>query len=263
MTKQRAGNDRVRSALVLLRWAYTALVFCPLSHGQSGAAVYPSPLAFEVASVKQVDLAKPRMGKSFGPDENGMRLVSNLGFYIELAYGLEGVQIKGLPAWTNGQFYEIAAKTKAPSKPAEVEEMLRSLLQDRFKLVSHFETNTGPIYSLTIGKGGLKINPVSPDDQSSYSAGPMSLRGVLTTSQIADQLTAYLQRTVVDNTGLNQRYRIDLKWIPDVQTQKGDEAPDGVSIFTAIQEQLGMKLQSTKGLVRTLVIDHVERPSVN
>ena len=263
MTKQRAGNGRVRSALLLLRWAYIPLVLCPLSHGQSGVTVYPSPLAFEVASVKQVDPAKPRKGKSFGPDENGMRLVSDLGFYIGFAYGLEGLQIKGLPAWTNGQFYEIAAKTQVSSKPAEVEEMLRSLLQDRFKLVSHFETDTGPIYSLTIGKGGLKINPVSPDVQTSYSASPVSLRGVLTTSQIANQLTANLRRTVVDNTGLNQRYRIDLKWIPDEQIENGNEAASGASVFTAVQEQLGMKLQSTKGPVRMLVIDHVERPSGN
>jgi uncharacterized protein (TIGR03435 family) len=267
MLEQRAVIAKLGSAALLLQWVCVASVFCGRSDGQTVATADPGknrePLSFEVASIKRFDPAKQKMGATIGPDEHGMRLVSNLSFFIEEAYGIEDLHITGLPAGTNGQFYEIVAKTAVPSKPAEVDEMLKTLLQDRFKLVSHFETKAEPIYSLVVSKGGLKMKAVNADDMTSYSSGPLSLRGTLTTSQIAYQLTADLHRTVVDNTGLNKRYLVDLKWVSDTQIESGNDLPIGASVFTAIQEQLGMKLVPAKGPVRTLVIDHVERPSDN
>ena len=261
------GSDNSRRVALLLQWMCAFLVFSPPSLCQSVASVAPArnskPLSFEVASVRPFDLSKQQMGEPVGPDQNGMRLVSDLDFFIELAYGVRGQQIAGLPAWTRGQFYEIRAKTAVPSTPAEVNEMLQSLLQDRFKLVSHLETRTLPVYSLVVGKGGLKVQPVAADVKTSYSSSRVSLRGVLTTTQIADQLTASLHKNVIDSTGLTERYRIDLKWAPDVQIQTGDELPSDASIFTALQEQLGLKLESRKGPVQILVIDHLERPSDN
>jgi uncharacterized protein (TIGR03435 family) len=250
---------------LLLRWGCVSLVLPFVVYGQATAPLdtvkKTEPLSFEVASVKRVDPNKPGSDfSSVGPDQNGLRLMSSLEFFIELGFP-DDVQIKGLPNWAHSEMYEVAAKTPAPAAPQDVKEMVRTLLAERFKLITHLETKEQAIYSLRVGKGGLKMKPVNADV--SYSSGSSRLTGVMNTSQIVYQLTADLRRTVVDNTGLTGRYRVDLRWIPDEQIKVGEDPPSGTSIFTAIQEQLGLKLEPAKGPVRILVIDHVERPSEN
>ena len=173
--------------------------------------------------------------------------------------------------------------------------MLRALLADRFQLTLHRETKDLPIYALVIAKNGLKLHEAKPDDTYPNGIkGPdgRALKGAhlmrmgrgeltgqaLATDELVRLLSQQLGRTVLDKTGLKGNYDFTLKWTPDDSEAPmlkgpaggppsgGNAAPpesSGTSIFTAIQEQLGLKLESQKGPVEVLVIDHVEKPSEN
>ena len=140
--------------------------------------------------------------------------------------------------------------------------MLQQLLADRFQLHVHTETKEGPIYKLVIAKSGFKLKN-APDSErprgSSWGRDRIQvLNGPI--GSLAFSLSDILGRTVMDKTGLAGRYEIDLKWTPDELQGTPDAGP---TMFTALQEQLGLKLESAKGPVETFVVDHVERPSEN
>jgi uncharacterized protein (TIGR03435 family) len=148
--------------------------------------------------------------------------------------------------------------------------MFQQILADRFKLVAHHETRELPIYQLTIGKNGSKLKESAPDDPASTKPSRKGImfgpgRGKVTAtggslSMFITALSRQLGRIIVDKTGLTGRYDFTLEWTPD------DAAPSdqsGPGIFTAIQEQLGLKLEPTKGPVDVIVIDHIEKPSAN
>jgi uncharacterized protein (TIGR03435 family) len=162
--------------------------------------------------------------------------------------------------------------------------MLRTLLKDRFALALHHDIRELPIYELTVAKGGFKLpplkpgdcikydpeNPPSPGHKSSEFCGNLSNgRGAFdgASASMADMATMFsytLGRTVVDKTGIEGTFRVHLTFAPDEVaggTPAADEA--GPSFFTALQEQLGLKLESAKGPVDVLVIDHVEKPTEN
>lgn len=154
--------------------------------------------------------------------------------------------------------------------------MFQQLLADRFKLTVHWETRELPVYALVVAKNGPKLHASKePDGASGTSAGNGQFTaGGVTLAEMAGALTQELSqelgRVVVDRTGISGRYDVSLKWTPDngeaLSGGTGGAAspPDsGLSIFTAIQEQLGLKLESTKGPVQVLVIDRVELPSEN
>jgi uncharacterized protein (TIGR03435 family) len=138
--------------------------------------------------------------------------------------------------------------------------MLQTLLADRFKLRMHNETKQLSVYSLVPAKTGPKLQEA--DGLGGVSIGRSLVRGTMTTSVLAKQLTLILSRTVVDDTGLKGTYKIALTWAPDDQAAARTDDSDP-SIFTAIQEQLGLKLQSSKGPVQVFVVDHAEQPSEN
>jgi uncharacterized protein (TIGR03435 family) len=154
--------------------------------------------------------------------------------------------------------------------------MLQSLLADRFTLSVHWDTREEQVYELGITKGGPKLKEVAPSATTprmqvtlghfSGTAQPIS--------QLVRNLSQRLGRAVVDKTGLNERYDFELTYTPDPgQIPAGPQAlppgapalpdPNGPSIFAAVEEQLGIKLQSTKGPVRVLIIDHAEKASEN
>jgi uncharacterized protein (TIGR03435 family) len=169
--------------------------------------------------------------------------------------------------------------------------MLQPLLAERFKLKAHTETKQLPVYELIVAKGGPKLKEATPGDTYANGfkgpdgvgrGGMMRMgRGQLTgqgvpITTLTNLLSQQLQRTVVDKTGLTGKYDLELNWTPEqgegglgpppgAASPQAEPAPDatGPSIFTALQEQLGLKLQSTKGPVETLVIDHAEMPSEN
>src|ERR1700728_2245136 len=154
--------------------------------------------------------------------------------------------------------------------------MLRNFLTDRFKLTFHREPREFSIYQLELSKGGSKLKETAaPNDPPTVGPGMVYPQRIVlpgrnaTTGDLASLLQrAILDRPVVDKTGLSGRYDFDLEWAPD-ETQFGGEVPapsaeaPSPHLFTAVQEQLGLKLEATRGPVQALVVDSVERPTPN
>ena len=138
--------------------------------------------------------------------------------------------------------------------------MVPALLADRFHLALHQETRTLPAYDLVVGKGGAKLQ-LSKSDGRSIGTGRTHFKGEgLSMTLIAEELSKISGRVVVDKTNLSGRYDLKLEWSSDDAAAGDNSAP---SLFTAIQEQLGLKLESAKEPVPVLVIDHVELPGPN
>lgn len=140
--------------------------------------------------------------------------------------------------------------------------MMQSLLRDRFHLRVHWESKQRSVYALVVAKGGLRLKPAADPKHGSMSLsqGHMAGKGV-PISFLASLLALPLGRTVVDQTGLTGEYDFDLRFEPqDEPAGKESNDPD---LFTAVQEQLGLKLQSTHASVPVLVVDHVEHPTPN
>lgn len=145
--------------------------------------------------------------------------------------------------------------------------MLQALLADRFTLKVHQETRELPIYTLVVAKGGPRFQP-SKINGTTINSGIAYITVVgsdHTVALLAEQLSRTLGRVVMDKTGLDGRYELTLKWATDEggAGTGGSSADAGPSIFTAIQEQLGLKLESGKGPIPILVVDHLEKPSEN
>ena len=257
-----------------------------------GAAADAKPLAYDVVSVKQNKSGPGMMRIMNQPDRYSM---TNVGLkqMIQNAYGLKMPDlISGLPGWADSAAFDIEAKTDAETVAAlkampkdqageQQRQMMQAMLADRFKLKVHRETKEVPVYSLVIAKGGFKLKDADPNNtypdgikgpDGNSRPGMMSMgHGKLTAqaigmSNLANNLTIQVHRLVVDNTGLKGKYDFTLQWTPDDMTGgREDAAPtdSGPSIYTALQEQLGLRLDSTKGPVDAVVVDHVEMPSEN
>jgi uncharacterized protein (TIGR03435 family) len=237
------------------------------------------PPKFEVASVKPVDQSVV-VGVGIGFAQG--RFVANsvsLQMLIGFAYDLPNQQISGGPKWLDSAYFTIEAKADSslqiPPGLAGVVPMrlmLRSLLSDRFKLAIHKETREGQVYELVLDKAGSKLREVGGlPGQLRFGRGELIGKGA-SIELLVKQLSPQLEAPVIDMTGLNGLYDFDLKWVPDLSMTggrpQGPEAsppPDlsGPSIFTAIQEELGLRLQSARAPIEILVIDHVERPDQN
>jgi uncharacterized protein (TIGR03435 family) len=200
---------------------------------------------------------------------------------IAAAYNLSPQAISGAPKWVISDHYDILAKTPGEVRPNLDEQMsmLRNLLADRFKLTHHLQQKELAIYALSVAKNGpkLKESALAPD---ASPEGPPPLFFVLspdfarlparyaTMSEFASVLQrSPLDRPVLDQTGLSGRYDFDLEFAPD-ETLWGGILPrpansDKPSLFEAMREQLGLRLEATRGPAQTLVIDHVERPCEN
>ncbi len=220
-----------------------------------------------------------------------------------IAYGVQGFQVSGKPSWLDAAHSDIQAKSDGatdtalqrlnPDQRKEAKRlMLQALLADRFRLAAHQTWKEGPAYALVVAKNGPKLAVAkdvvdNPDSQSSNNRPPKGTgigvgRGQISghatgLTLLANVLSSHVGRPVIDKTGLTGLYDFALHWNPDESaapvpsgTVDGAEKPDtstqdssGPSIFTAIQEQLGLKLEPIKAPVEVLVIDHIERPSEN
>ena len=250
------------------------IAVAPSAHAQSAR------LKFEVASVKRNNSGSRASSCCAGP---GRLVGTNVtpGMLITVAYKVQDFQVVGAPAWVNSDRYDIEAKADdsvaSQGNSNTTGPMLQSLLEDRFKLVVRRETRELPIYELTVAKSGSKLkaegcntrDPNSPPSRQRPSDCGFSVmdNNMIRATHIdmdrfVPMLTFWVRRTVVDKTGFKGTFDVDLKWNPDeaAATPGTDTAP---SIFTAIQEQLGLKLESSKGPVEVLVIDSVHRPSEN
>jgi uncharacterized protein (TIGR03435 family) len=237
--------------------------------------------SFEIASVKPTPAA--RRGFDFGTYfrslPGGRFSAENvpLGMLITKAYGVDSNRIVG-GNWLRfgGETYDIEAKaddhdprfkTAEAAGPAAqqalTDSMLRSLLEDRFKLAVHRETKETSGYALVVAKGGPKLKKATearPED-GSISAGRGRLTGQRAPlSMLAAQLTRAAGRTVTDETGLEGEFDFNLEWTPEETPTDLSAAP---SLFTAIQEQLGLRLEARREKTGILVIDHVEKPDAN
>jgi uncharacterized protein (TIGR03435 family) len=235
--------------------------------------------AFEVATIKPVD-----------PDEKAARYITMQGNHrfveknytlkllIAAAYDLNPKTISGGPSWISSDHYDILAATPGEVRPSRDEQMsmLRNLLSDRFKLTFHREQKEFSLYELNVAKGGPKLKPsTQPPDDPAYLISTVYPQRLLlparnaTMAEFASLLQrAVLDRPVVDKTGLTGKYDFDLDWAPD-SSQFGGEIPQASAdapsppFFTAVQQQLGLKLEATKGPIAALIVDTVERPTAN
>jgi uncharacterized protein (TIGR03435 family) len=187
-------------------------------------------------------------------------------------------QLVGLPSWATSDYYEVDAKmdeqTAAAFKKLPREQsrkikyqMMQDLLADRFQLKFHKETRELPIYNLVVAKGGLKIETTPEGKGNGYSMGSGKLSGNgIELDSLAFSLANQVGRIILNKTGLAGRYNIDLKWQPDSMAAGSNSSsadPPLPDLFTALQEQTGLKLEPAKGPVDVYVIDHVEKPSEN
>jgi uncharacterized protein (TIGR03435 family) len=196
---------------------------------------------------------------------------------IQFAYGLPDSQILGGPAWLDSTMFDIDAKSDPlvdaqlhalPIDQARHQKqlMVQVLLADRFQFKAHQETRQLPVYALVIAKDGPKFKP-SEINGTTIDSGRAHLHiagSNDTISILARELAQVLGRVVLNQTGLNGRYDLSLRWTPDDTAASAPSSPDvPPGIFTAIQEQLGLKLESTRGPVPVLVVDNVEMPTPN
>jgi uncharacterized protein (TIGR03435 family) len=231
------------------------------------ADAHPS---FEVATINPAD---PNRTNGGGFIVGGHRLViegQTVNDLISLAYALHPKQIADGPAWLATEKFDIEGQADQPgvANLHQIQEMLQKLLAARFDLKLHREKRDLPIYAIEVAKGGPKMTRSAETgyglpSQSGHGHGSQQQRKFANNSMsdFALGMQAYMDRPVVDETGLPGRYDFTLKWTPyNSQINEPNAAPD---IFTAVQEELGLKLEATKGPADVLVIDHIERPSAN
>jgi len=228
---------------------------------------------FEVASIKPDPLnGQGRVGIS----STGNRLNvqhQSLAAMVMFAYGVEDYQVSGGPAWVNSRdlygsdVYGVTAKAEGDAAPTEQQfrQMLQTLLAERFRLRLHQEMKEFSAYELVVAKNGPKVKPATANANTftNWNAGgPTSLYSAKRTTMatLAWMLRSQVERPVIDKTGLTGTYDFDLTYAPGNPPPAEATAP---SIFTAVQEQLGLKLESTKALFPVMVIDSAERPSAN
>jgi uncharacterized protein (TIGR03435 family) len=215
---------------------------------------------------------------------------------IEIAYEVKDLQILGAPDWVNSERCSIDAKVEDSvareeaklSKEQQGERLhlrIRLLLADRFQLKVSRATKELPIFALVVAKGGPKFSAATPTQPVAGSREPQAPPGGLTIggggggqwivkangAPMSQLLFAFngrsetAGRVIVDETGLTGTYTFTLHWTPESLSGGATDSsdPSGVSLFTALQEQLGLKLEARKGPVEIIVIDHIERPSGN
>jgi uncharacterized protein (TIGR03435 family) len=268
----------------------------PAAPGKDASAALP---AFEVVSIKPNKSGSMMMRIMATPDGTS---ISGLTVHMMLreAFGISDDQLQGEPGWLDSDRFDIEAKV-APDdvpkyealKPNQRWAMLLSVFEDRFALKFHHETKDLTQYVLVVAKGGLKMKEAAPGE--TYPNGPKTPDGkpggagmmrmgpgeftaqAIPISGLVRSLSFQLHSTVLDRTGLTGKYDIDLTWAPDESEGMmrppdggtpgtGNPAPPsttGPSIFTALEEQLGLKLEAHKEPGDVIVIDHIEQPSAN
>ena len=239
--------------------------------------------SFEVASVKRNTEAV--LTVSGVQPEAGGRLsakAATLKQLIASAYRLRAQQIVGGPSWIDSERYDIEATAGSPvGWDTGLRQMLQTLLADRFQLRVHMESRELPVYEMTIAKGGPKLKKMEGECTplpNGFCGGYATRIGLITgqkasMAQLAETLWGILDRPVLDKTGLDGLFDdVKLEWAPDeTQYQSwGAEAykrpvsdASGASLFSAMEEQLGLKLTSAKGPVEVLRIEHAEKPTEN
>ena len=222
---------------------------------------------FLVATIKPSDPASTRDG--FPTEGHHISCVNETVVTIlSGAYAIHTKQIVGAPEWLSKDKYDINGIPDVAGVPnlKQMQEMYQELLADRFHLVFHREVREMPIYAITIAKGGPNLKISNPGERlntgNSGSNGQRTLKFTnMSMPDFALNMNFYEDRPVIDQTSLPGRYDFTLKWTYDLSKENEPAAPP--SLFTAIKEQLGLRMDAVKGPAEVFVIDHVERPSEN
>ena len=227
---------------------------------------------WEVVSVKAHDPSDPSNSQSLNFKGRQFVMVNRaVEGMLLFAYGLQRAQIVGAPHWIATERWDVQGLPDVPGHPSlkQMQSLTRKLLEERFGLKVHKDIKELDVYAITVAKGGQKIAPSAGDPTDPPSENENSNGGVVTMrmtnmsmSEFAPDLGYFLGRPAVDQTGLAGRYDLQLKWTADESKAPADgTGPPGM--FTAIQEQLGLRLEPVKAPVEVLMIDKVERPSAN
>ena len=249
-----------------------------------------APRAFEVVSIRRS--TNPDTDWSSGARPGGRWVLINGGILriIRLAYPAESSEYVGGPEWLRSERYDVTAVGPPGTTRADLEPMLRTLLTERFNFKGHYETPDRPVYDLVLARGDGKLPPglrrididcearrdasvrgEKPPEtprpangaapcsiQMSYADGARIRSGGQTMAEFGQVLSGLAGRVVRERTGLAGYYEFDMRFTTNPQTDGNDPA-----LFTALQEQLGLKLESARGPVRVFVIDQIERPTEN
>jgi uncharacterized protein (TIGR03435 family) len=249
------------------------------SNEKSNETPHDKPPAFEAADIHVSPYRRvPFMN---GNVLRGDRYVLHQATLVDLiatAYGVDPSTVQGGPIWLERDRFDVIAKASATTPPATIKLMLRSLLADRFKLVLHNGSQPLPAFVLTTGKGPPKLKPAEASgdsdckfQQQPQNPTPNTLPTIAfschhtTMEELARHLHIwagnYLTDPVVDSTGLKGSWDFDIKWTPPIRQNAG---PDGISIFDAVDKQLGLKLERQTGPRPVLIVDSVnEKPTPN
>ena len=265
--------------VLMLAFAVAATAICLGDvHAQSPTA----PPVFDVASIHENTTHDQHTHNSIYNSWMNARFNATnlpLKMLLQFSFGMPESRILGAPDWVDSTTFDIEAKSdgsvdeqmgKLPPEQARQQKlaMLQALLAERLKLVTHTETRELPIYQLVVAKGGAKLKPNAGGNSWGTDKNSIHVQGGDDSLAIlADRLADVVGRVVVNDTGMTGQFDMRLKWTPDDQPPPMlNGAPDPnapPNIFTAIQEQLGLKLEPAKGPVPVLVIDQIERPSEN
>lgn len=217
--------------------------------------------SFEVATVK-VNRSGPTASNGFSPSPGELRVV-NCTFeqMIHAAFHVKSGALFGVSGWMASERYDVNGKTAMASTFDQELEMLRVLLIDRFQLRFHNETRQITTMALVVAKGGPKFQASKEDDgKERIAIRPGEISGVnIPFGHFVSVLGAQLSRPVANETGLSGSFDLSLKWVPD----GASDAASGPSLFAALEEQLGLNLESRKGPAEVMVIDFASRPGGN
>jgi uncharacterized protein (TIGR03435 family) len=266
--------------------ALLAVAFCAVVafgvRAQSQAAD-KEPLVFDVASVKPSAGCPPACGlirqMPGGLTYHGEGVPLRVAMTV--AYTVTDQQISGGPSWINTDRFDIEAKAAHPSTSDELHVMLQHLLEERFQLKLRRETREQPVWALVVDKGGSKMKAHDPADLDHPPMGLRAVRGSdgsfcggltgqnVTMEYLAFTLSRSTDRRVIDRTALPARYDVNLQFLPDAAKTAGPDgsgaaiSPDCADLAAALPKQLGLKLESAKGPVEFLVVEHAEKPTGN
>ena len=283
--------SRLRTGGVL--FLAVGIVVAPQPSVSAAQASNQKAPAFEVASVKPNRSADSAQEFLTTPDGSSRLTNATARMLIRQAYRVQDFQIADAPSWTDADRFDVTARAPRGATAADVPEMLRGVLEERFGLIAHRETRDMPIYALVIGRRGgalgqrlvrtpaaasaecaarrASINGPERSDGGMCGIGITSgtiRAGDATLGQLLGLLSPLVGRTTVDKTQLAGRFDYDLNWTLDPFANGGapsqnERATDvnGSSLFTALREQLGLRLEPQRGGVSVLVIDRIEHPT--
>jgi uncharacterized protein (TIGR03435 family) len=232
----------------------------------------PQPAwVFDVASIRPSGNLDRRTRILRHPDDTEF-IGQNVGLsaLLQFAYGVSQTRVLGLPPQLEAARFDLQAKGDIETDArfrrlnpdqarAAKQKMMQALLADRFRLTMHFESRELPVYALVVAKGGAKLQPSDEQTAQAWTWWThINVEGGNTMDRFAEELTRVAGRPVLNQTGLTGHYSLEFEWSED-----DDQDSDVPTLFTAIREQLGLRLEPQKAAVEVVVVDHIELPSEN